>query len=95
MTEGDGYNALIASALERAQLRGAATYVYATESRWVVDTRPPAFHRQHIRCEPDPALVVGCARDPERGYWSETVLWPRELVATKREEIVHGEMATP
>lgn len=85
MSEGDGYNALIQSALERAQLTGTAMHVYCTAAQWVVSPQPPPFHRQHIRCEPDPPLVLGCART-EQGHWSEAVLWPRELVAVKREE---------
>lgn len=78
----DGYNALVAAALDRATLRGQPMYVYVTASQWIVDPRPPAFDRQHLRCEPDPVLVVGCSRAlGAGGYWTETVLWPRELVA--------------
>lgn len=78
----DGYNALVSAALDRATLRGQPMYVYVTASQWIVDPRPPAFDRQHLRCEPDPVLVVGCSRAlGAGGYWTETVLWPRELVA--------------
>lgn len=83
MSEGDGYNALISAALERAQQTGKAMHVFCTAAQWVISPQPP-FYRRHIRCEPEPALVVGCAWEFERGYWSETVLWPRELVAVRR-----------
>lgn len=83
MTDGDGYNALIQAALERAHNSGAAMYVYATEAQWVVAPQPPPFGRTHIRCEPEPELVLGCARNLDHGYWCETVLWPRDLVAVK------------
>lgn len=79
--ERGAHSALIDAALDRARRQGQPMYTYATASQWIIDQRPPAFGRQHIRCEPDPPLVVGCWREIPGNYWIETVLWPRELVA--------------
>lgn len=91
--EGSAYNALIDAALHRAKQRGVPMYVYVTASQWVVDPRPPAFGRQHLRCEPDPVLVVGCQRELVGNYWVETVLWPRDLVALPLALPAHGQIA--